>query len=324
MLKTIKWDGEKITEPGVYADVDMIRYHELVGGKYVPLCAGVSTSSSALRVIFNKSPAHFWDKSPMNPNRAEQADSEAFIKGRAAHLLLVGQPNFAREFVIRPDTYTDKKTGEEKKWNGNATPCIEWLASAAKSGRTVLTGKMVDDIRGMAISLGKHPLVQAGILRGLIERTLVFRDKETGIWVKARPDAIPTDSGDFADIKTSAGVGEDADKSIRNFRYDVQGSLVRWACRELELPFSSFSDVFVESTSPYCVDVVTIDTRDLDEAEHDCRAALRTLAHCLKTKEWFGPVGTQRDARTAFFSEAFRERAKFRREFLQREIGAPL
>ncbi|HSV24351.1 MAG TPA: PD-(D/E)XK nuclease-like domain-containing protein, partial [Xanthobacteraceae bacterium] len=295
-----------ITAPGIYADVPMQAYHELVDGKYVPLCDGPSISSSGLRKIFTQSPAHFWAKAPMNSDRIEEADKKAFVLGRAAHLLLVGQPHFAREFIIRPDTYEDEKTGSEKPWNGNANKCKGWLAAAKQSSKTVLTTDMVEDIKGMAISLGKHPLVRAGILNGLIERSIIFRDKGTGIWVRTRPDSIPTDSGDYADIKTSFEIGEGTEKAMRNFRYDMQAALLRWACREVGLPFSSFADVFVESTPPYCVDIVTIDTRDLDEAEADCRIALKVFAHCLKSGEWWGPVGTQRDARTAFFSEQFR------------------
>lgn len=312
-----------IAAPGIFADISMQSYHEIVDGKYVPLCDGPSISSTGLRTIFTASPAHYWVKAPMNPDRLDESDKKSFVLGRAAHLLLVGQPHFAREFEIRPDEYI-ATTGETKPWNGNANWCKGWLKAQKNAGKTVLTTDMVEDIKGMALSLGKHPLVRAGILNGLIERSMIFRDKETGIWVKARPDAIPTDSGDYADIKTSAEVGDGADKSIRNFRYDMQGGLVRWACREIGRPFETFADVFVESSAPYCTDIVTIDKVDLEAGEHDCRTALRTFAHCLKTKEWFGPVGTQRDARTAYFSEAFRDRAKFRREFLQREIGAPL
>lgn len=315
-MKKAMWDGSVISEPGMYADVGMEFYHEFVGGQYRALCNGPSISSSGLRTIFTESPAHWWVRSPMNPERKDEADSKSLILGRAAHALLVGMPTFSREFIIRPDELAGKP------WHGNRNDCKAWLDAAAKGGKTVLTGEMVDQIKGMAGSLGKHPLVQAGILRGLIERSIVFRDKDTGIWIRVRPDAIPTDSGDYADIKTSKEVGEQATESaMRNFRYDMQGALVRWACREVGLPFSSFADVFVEATAPHCVDIVTIDTHDLDEAEADCRTALKVFARCLKTGEWFGPVGTQRDARTAYFSEQFRERAKFRREFLQREIG---
>lgn len=323
-VKTTKWSGDPIAAPGMFSDIDIARYHELVDGKYVPLCDGTSVSSTALRTIFVDSPADYWDVAPLNPNRADQKGTEGLILGRGCHHLMLGQPNFAREFIIRPDTYVDDKTATEKPWNGNAHKCRGWLAAAKESGKTVLTSDMVERIKGMALSLGKHPLVRAGALNGLIERTMIFRDKETGLFVKVRPDAIPTDSGDYTDLKSAAEVGDGADRSLRERRYDMQGALIRWACRELGLPFSGFSNIFVQSKRPHSTDVVVYHDADLDEAEKDCRTALRVFAHCLKTKEWWGPVGTQRDARTAFFSEAFRERAKFRREFLQREIGSPL
>lgn len=319
----IEWDGRPIGKPGVYKSVPIHRYHELDDDKYVPLCVGYSTSSSELRTLIIKSPAHCWIASAKNPTRIEEEEKAGFTVGRAVHHLLLGQPQFAKEFVIRPATYPDKKTGEPKKWTMAADYCKQWSAAQEQTARTILSPDNVDDIKGMAISLGKHPLVVSGILRGRVERSMVFHDKDSGLWVRCRPDSIPTDSGDFADLKSSKSVGEFTDKSIRDYRYDCQGALIRMACRALGIEFSSFTLVFVESSPPYSTDVVQIATEDLDEAEQDCRVALRVMAQCLKTGDWFGPVGTQRDARTAYFSEQFRERAKFRREFLQREIGQP-
>lgn len=320
-MKSIEWDGKPISAPGIYHGVPIANYHEIIEGKHVPLCAGHSISSTGLRTILTESPADYWDTSPLNPNRAATKENEAMILGRGCHHLMLGQPRFAAEFIIRPDTYTDPKTGTDKPWNGNAGECKTWVKAAALSGKTVLTSDMIERIKGMAVALGKHPFVRAGMLNGQIERTMVFRDKETGVFVKVRPDAIPTASGDFTDLKSAAGVGEDADRSIRERRYDCQGALIRWACRELGIPYSSFSNIFVQSKRPHSTDVIVYADQDLDEAEADCRAALKVFAHCLRSGEWFGPVGTQRDARTAYFSEQFRERTKFRREFLQREIG---
>lgn len=313
-MKSIDYDGKPISAPGMWAKVGLDRYHG-------NLCDGPSISSSGLRSIFLKSPAHYWDTSYLNPQRSDhEDDKESFVLGRAVHHLILGEPFFAKLFVIRPAEMADEE-GEIKPWHGGRNVCKKWLAEQEKTGRTVLIGEQVERIKGMALSLGKHPLIRAGVLNGLIERSLVFQDKETGVWVKARPDAIPTDSGDFGELKTARGIGDDADRAMRTYRYDMQASVMRMAARTvLNMDMSSFSLVFVESKRPYCVDVVQIDKVDIDEAEHDVRAALKVFAHCLKTKEWFGPTGSQRDARTAFFPEQMRERAKFRREFLGDEI----
>jgi hypothetical protein len=66
--------------------------------------------------------------------------------------------------------------------------------------------------------------------------------------------------------------------------------------------------------------VLVLDREDIEKAEHDLRAALHTLAYCLKSGDWFGPSGTQRDARYVQIPEYAHNSAVLRREFLEREI----
>ena len=73
-----------------------------------------------------------------------------------------------------------------------AKVCAAWRAERGREGKAILTLNDVADIRGMAESLGRHPIIKAQALNGLIERSGFYKDKDTGIWVKIRPDAIPT------------------------------------------------------------------------------------------------------------------------------------
>jgi hypothetical protein len=86
-------DGEIVIEPGIY---DM-----LIGWYHQQCCDGPSISSSDIRAIL-RSPAHFWRTSELNPNRVEKDDKEAFILGRAAHYLLLGEKNFGQHFIVPP------------------------------------------------------------------------------------------------------------------------------------------------------------------------------------------------------------------------------
>lgn len=303
---------DKISKPGLYDRVPMESYHG-------DLCVGPSVSSSGLRTIFTQSPAHYIDTSYLNDEREEQEDKEAFVLGRAAHHLLLGEDAFSTLFVMRPEEAPDGRA-----WNGNNLSCKAWLINQAKAGRTVLTPAQIEAIRGMARSLSKHDLINAGILNGQIEQTLAWRDKETGIWLKARPDAIPGDSGDVADLKTTASFGFDLDNSASKLRYDMQAALVKWGLKAvLDIDMASFSLVFVLKKRPHCVDVLTFHNEDIEQAEKDLRVALRTFAHCVKTGDWFGPSGSQHDARYLAFSQRIRENAEFRRDFLTREIAPP-
>jgi hypothetical protein len=293
-----------IDRPGIHR-VPIDTYHS-------QCCVGPSISSSGLRTLFLKSPAHYWCESDLNPKREEPGEKSAFTLGRAAHHLLLGEDAFSTLFIVRPERFDSWRTDASKAWR----------AEQEAAGRTVLLPTQIEVIRGMARSLAAHPLVAAGILNGEIEQSIAWQDRATGVWLKVRPDAIPNDSGDFADLKTSADSGEDLDRAVSAYRYDVQAALVKWAAREvLKREMTSFSFVFVEKTPPYCVDVLTLDPADVELAEKDLRVALDTFAWCLEHDNWFGPSGTQSDARYVHISDRAKERAEFRRDFLRREIA---
>jgi hypothetical protein len=279
-----KWDGAPISRPGLYSGIPMSAYHS---GK---LCIGPSISSSGLRTIFGESEAHFFDGYALNPNCAPRVESEAFTLGRATHHLLLGENFFARDFVVRPE-----KAPDGRAWNGNNLTCQKWIDEQKSAGRTVLSGIMVEKIKGMAVSLGKEPLVRAGALNGLIETTMAWPDKETGVWLLARPDVIPTDSGDYCDLKTTASVQyRDLVRSLGEYGYHQQGALVRDGHRILfGQDISSFSNYFIESTRPYCARLMQLKIEDLDLGAQQNRNALRRFVAAMNSGEWPGPGGRQ-------------------------------
>lgn len=272
---SIKWDRRAISKPGCYQNIPIKNYHS------GDLCEGPSISSSGLRKLFRESPAHYWATSPLNLNRIEEPESGALVLGRAAHHLLLGEDNFSTLFIMRPERWDSWRANDAKTWK----------AEQEDQGRTVLIPQQIERIRGMARSLAAHPLVRAGILNGEIEQSLVWKDEETGIWLKARPDAIPNDSGDFADLKTCESVKTEAlERAIGSFGLPQQGALVNLGAHKvLKLKNTSFSLVFVESEPPHCVRIVTMRDEDLARGERQNRAALHIFAKCLASNEWPGP-----------------------------------
>jgi hypothetical protein len=272
MINTIEWTGGKIAEPGIYHGVPIAEYHD-------DPCAGPSISSTGLRMIWSKSPAHYWCRSPYNADREPPEQNPAFDLGKAAHHYLLGEDAFSEHFVLSP--YDDFRTKEAR----------EWRLETWKSGKVVLTEAQMDQVRGMLRGLLRNSLVRdAGILDGLVERSLFWVDAETGIWLRARPDVIPTASGLFVDLKTTNSVSrEDIARSIASYGYAMQAALLRIGCRALGLPFESFSLVFVEKDAPFCARVVVLKDHELDRGDRCVRAALRTFADCMASGDWPGP-----------------------------------
>lgn len=276
--KTIMWDGKAVDKPCVIKDMPLEIYHS-------QCCVGPSVSSSNLRRVLDVnggSPAHFWCEWSGNPNRIE-ADEEKmhFVLGRAVHHLLLGEKSFGAIFAIRPDEWRDWRT----------TASRDWRDSVEAQGRSVLTPDQIEDIRGMAISVGRDPLVRGGLLGGQIERSLVWQDKETGLWCKARPDAIPTDSGDFADLKTTTDVHySDLANTVRRLAYHQQAALVaEGAAKVADVAIESFTFLFVEKKPPYCVRALHLAPHLLEIGHKLNRVARRLIAACMKRGHWPGP-----------------------------------
>jgi hypothetical protein len=245
-----------------------------------------------MRTLFNDSPAHYWSQSVYNPQRILRTETKALSLGRAAHHLLFGEAEFSRLFTLRPASIN----GEP--WQGNKLICKGWLAEAAAAGLTVLTMEQMENIKRMAGQLAAHPLVRAGILNGNIEYSMIAKDPATGVWIKARPDAMPNDSFDFADLKTSRSVKHyDLTRSISEFAYHMQAGMLNLVCRQLfKRPMNSFTLVFVESEPPNCVRVVTLKEADIVRGEKQCLNALGMFSKCWHEKHWPGPGGDQQDA----------------------------
>lgn len=311
-LKSIVWDGKPISQPGLYSKIGIDVYHS------ADICVGPSVSSSGLRKLFAESPAHFFVEWPGNPNRIEPKEKAHFILGRATHHLFLGEAFFSKLFAAQPVEYPAKMRGasaseilkclpefikgklkgEMIPWANGANFCKAWHQFIQQQGRSVLTDNMIDNIRGMATSLSAHPIVKAGALNGMIERSIFWVDKETGLWIKARPDAIPTSSIDFVDLKSCQSVlWGDLVRSIGEFGYAQQGALIRTAAREvLGIDAPTFTLIFIEKDPPWCVRVVTLKDADLDRGEKQNRYALNAIARCLKSGRWPGPGGEREDA----------------------------
>lgn len=274
-----------IAAPGAFRGVDMARYHS-------DSLPGPSISSTGLRQIRQRSPAHYWSKSYLNPDREPEGDKPHFNLGQAAHMLFLGEDGFARSFTLRPDEYPDRKTGEMKPWSSNSNWCKDWLAEAAASGRRVLTSEQLRQIRGMSNALAECPLVtQGGILNGLIETSLFWQDRETGVWLKARPDVIPVDGGLISDLKTTADAHPSLlEKTLQGFGYHMQLALAGMGLREtldLRLPDTGgYAFVFIESEAPHAISVVEVDGEAIYWARRELRAAIRTFADCLEKGRW--------------------------------------
>ena len=227
-----------------------------------------------------------------NPKRVVKKPTPQMLLGSVSHDLILGEEKLRRKFIAQEETYRDKVTAELKPWNNNATYCKKWNADKIAQGYTIVKGEQLDAIIAMAKSLALLPLVQQGLLNGEVECSGFVEDKETGLWLKTRPDVIPTFTGDFSDLKTTSDVTDVALMStIRTYGYHQQGALV-WEVVEAlgaEHPFEQFFLIFVETAEPFCARTFPLPKRDLENGRKQNRAMIRRITNCINDNRWPGP-----------------------------------
>ena len=294
-IRTIE-DGEVITENGAYR-VSMSWYHSQ------GICDGPSISSTGLRKLALQSPHAFWKTSDWNKDRYPEKDiGDALILGRAAHAIILGDEVFDDHFIYVPHDAPPRPTKtqiaafeRDGKWSDSAAPRAEfWKTFDAKAaGRLLLTEGQVEKIMYMADNIADTPEAVEVLTSELTEISLIWKDEATGIWIKSRPDCLPTNGVDFGDLKTFSPKGADlilsAMRAVTDHGYVLQMAL---ASMGAEIVLGGAADncalVFVQTTEPYEVIPISLDVDAMYWGKVLCRHGLDLAAHGLKTGEWPG------------------------------------
>jgi hypothetical protein len=275
-VNVTRWNGQKITKPGCYDGLPIDLYHG-------DCTAGPGISSSGLRTIESKTPLHYWSTSYLNPDRIEAEPREHFVFGQAAHTLLLSEDGFKEKFVVRPSQWKD--------WRKDAAKA--WRDEQQAAGKSVLVPEDLAIIRHITKQLAADPLVASGILQGAIEHSLIWKDAPTGVWLRARPDVIPSADGVLVDLKTTTDASpESVQRAVLNLGYAIQGSLAGIGMEAtLGMKMTDFVLVWLEKKPPYAVRVSPVDNEWIYWARRQLRRAIDTFARCIETNTWPGYEG---------------------------------
>ena len=255
--------GGKIDRPGAYR-LTMERYHD------PHLCVGPSVSSSGLRTIETKSAGDFWAFSGLNGSAFEKVETAAFNFGKAAHALLLGDEDFDAGYVVSP--YDGFRSKEAREWREAQT-------------KVIVSPDDMDHIKGMSASLKAHGLPDL-IFGGEPEVSLIWRD-HTGVWIKARPDALPA-TGDLGDLKTTTDNElQPLMRGITKYSYDMQMALcVEGMEKVLHRSPTGVVIIYAQKKPPYTVTPISIGADALYWGKVRNRRAINTFAECWQSGEW--------------------------------------
>jgi exodeoxyribonuclease VIII len=210
-----------------------------------------------------------------------QADSPAFMLGRAVHCLTLEPAEFEARFSV----YEGTRRGKE--WE---------KFSEENSARDILTGTEYSFARAISTAVLSNRVARGYIERSIIERPLFWTDKDTSIECKARPDMVIPDAGVLADLKTTRSIDpRRIGAECARYLYPHQLAHYAQGCRLSSEGWepSRAILIFVEKTAPYDVGVFEVPQLALDVARDEVAALLSRLAECRASGRWPGRYETE-------------------------------
>lgn len=251
----------KIDKPGIYPHLPI--------DDYLGDCApGISTSASFLSMVAD-CPAKAWAHSYLNPQRMERKTA-ALDFGRSAHAWVLGEPEWAKHFVVSP--YDDFRTKDARAWRDGET-------------RAVIKADDFETIKAMAATIIATPNTARAFEKGTPEVSIIWQDEATGIWLKARPDWLPADTTQrFASEYKSCRTIEPRQLSADVFRYfyDGQAAMIFDGLRAVtgKRPLG-VAHIVQEKEPPYLCDLRMFQPEQIDIGRARYRHALRIFVRCL-------------------------------------------
>jgi len=218
--------------------------------------------------------------------------------------MILGDEVFDEHFIYVPEDAPRRPTAPQINaykangfWSEKAKEGGEFWAEFDKraANRMLLTEAQAQHIINIAENISKIPEAVEGLTSELIEVSMIWQDPITGVWLKSRPDCLPTNGYDFADLKTFAprtkSIKRSVMQSITDYRYDMQmGLAVMGAEHVLGTTAENCVLIFCQSNPPYTVTPVRIEADTLYWARAVCRKSIDTFARCIADQHWPMPV----------------------------------
>ena len=167
-----------------YADLPMEYYHDIRTG----------LSKSALCKLI-RSPYHFY-RTYLAPDAEPQKSTAATMLGSAVHTLILEPQKWDEEYHVADVASRNAKAYKEAVVN--------------HPEKTILVREESEQAHRMADAVWSHKLARHYLeLPGKSEQSFFWKDRITGVPVKARPDRITDDSSIILDPKTCRSAQHD-------------------------------------------------------------------------------------------------------------------
>lgn len=281
-------EGMEIKPPCIIRNMPSEVYHSIEG-----------LSNSGLKMLLD-CPARYYFKYLSGEYEAKEKPS--FKIGKACHTyILEGQEAFENTYWHNPySDYTKKEIVRilQEKFGYDCTiekyllaDLMEMLlvSEGIEAKEIHLTKNELNQVIGTAraIKSNKHALA-AFSQKGESELSIFWKDKDTGVLLKCRPDYLPYDCKLVPDYKTASSVNPNTFYGdFIKFGYHVQTAMYKEGIKAVTgIDVESFFFVAQEKEPPYITQVYLPDEAIITYGFKAVRKAIETYLECTEKGFW--------------------------------------
>ena len=246
-----------------------------------------SISQSDLQVIIRN--PHKWRFT----QDGDDEQTEAMKFGSLVDYLLFTPAKFAEDYAVKPETYTDAKTGEVKPWRANAGPCVTWLEE--HEGANVISEKQLVKAR-KAIKALQADADVAAVLTGAQFQSIIVADYTArnglvipvcGLTDIIHPGLAIADLKTFSDASAD-GWGRRVFRDMLHFQGAFYLDIYNATPDGIKAPLTTFLHIAVEPVEPFEIGRRQVSEELLSIGRGQYKQALDLYAECIKSGQWKG------------------------------------
>lgn len=231
-------------------------------------------------MMYAESPYKYWAHY-LNPNRPPKESTKAMDFGSAFHTYVLEPDLFWKEYDIKPTPVLLKDVGRET-YNAYKQRCVE----LESSNKTILSSDEMALLIEMMRALQNHPEAWELIHGAVYEQSYFWRDKESGLMVKARPDILHDNM--IVDLKTIVSASTRYyQRVMADSWYHCQGAIIREGVRELtgrDIP--NVINICVEKTYPWEIGIKIISEDALEYGRIQFKETLMRMKNSIQNNYW--------------------------------------
>ncbi len=225
-----------------------------------------------------RSPAHCFALH-VAEDRRKSATSPAFFAGTLAHCAILEPAALLDRYMLKPEGL-DMRTKDGKAWKA-ALPAGVLTIDADEYATALAQRDAVNNVPELAELLAE----------GVAEVSAFWRDDETGLQCKCRPDWVHTLSDGrviLVDVKTTVDASpQQFSRSVWKYGYHRQAAWYSAGyARAAGVEVAGFVFAAVTSAHPFIAAAHTLDDDYMRIGQDECRRLLDEYADCKLTGRW--------------------------------------